>query len=241
MGAVKGFIDSFDDSDKLQQAAKANLQDLAAYANEKAKAIKDEIYQSIVSADSTDNPPRNLDQYKGAIDNIIQQDNETHAYHSDNADSIKDAVSDVLSGLLNQEGDELKTGAQKVVTSAIDALFGSTSAGEDTTELYFLARDNFTVVRIDLKAWKREVSSTSLREKVELVSAFGYTKSVVNAKKLGRDTLRNEFTPLITATYPDLEPKESLAKLDEFIDQLLVEDKPTDKPADKPKQKEPAQ
>jgi len=85
-----------------------------------------------------------------------------------------------------------------------------------------LVREQFSIVRIDVMVWKRDVTSKSLQSIVDNVSAFVYSKSSVNLENIKSDTLFAQFTPLVEAAYPDVSLQVRLAKTGFFIDEILT-------------------
>lgn len=154
---------------------------------------------------------------------------ETHAVSADSADHIADGISNALKNLFgvikDQSGWDKIAGASleaftTTVNTLIDGFIGKSEGRFDEAGDYHLLVENDTLVRIDMRAWQREVKSQAITSEIQSVAAFAYTKSVVDIKKIDPALFRLHFIPLVKECYPDKNPIQQIKECDKFFTTL---------------------
>lgn len=199
MGAIRNFVQKADDSDKVLQEANAHLDTMSALAKARVDYAIERINNSLLGAgQGTD---RTL-----PVSEIQAHISQTHAYSSANADKISKTVSSALQDFIQPDQDREKgvlDGVSKLASAGITALFGSSSATEDTYEDYHIALDGLSLIRLDIFGWKRVVESESLKKRVEQISAFVIYKSTVATSQAKFDTFLDKYQSVIKHDHPD--------------------------------------
>ena len=165
------------------------------------------------------------------ITHIVTRDTETHAYASDSADHIVDAVASSVQKLLGViKGDD--TAWDKIASAAIDiakdslntiitAFLGASEGTADYTEYSFIYLDGVVLMRVDLKGWRRDITSTGIKQYIQNVSAFAYAKSVVDVAKTDVGTFTEYVQRLVAKAYDLNDPIEVADKCQEFYDHMV--------------------
>lgn len=127
-------------------------------------------------------------------------------------DAIMEAVDSFFTG---KKG--VKDGFKKLVKQGLSGLIGNTSIGETTEEMFFVFPENYSIVRVDVKAYKYNFSSKGVfSNDVENVFVYAMTKSIVDHKKVGIDFLLHCVVDMMTEDGKDVD----LAQVEEFVKEL---------------------
>lgn len=123
------------------------------------------------------------------------------------SDSIKSAIDMFFKG-----GEDVKSGFKELVQVALDTIIGNTSIGEQEDKLFFVYPENFAVVRVDVKCYKYQFSSTGIIADSQNVFCYTMCKSIVDHTKLTIDELLYMVTEMLGDT--------NIEKVESFITQL---------------------
>jgi hypothetical protein len=175
VGAIRAFIDR-NESDDLTREQNAHLQALDEMARTKADLFREIAIKNLIDAgNGTDKT--------APIVHILDTLHETYAYSSQNASGISEKVNSALMNLIGDGDEQINSGISKLMSQAVIALFKNNEKSADMN-IYFLAVEGTSIIRLDLYGWKRIVTSELLARKVEQVSAFVLVKSVVDVNRL---------------------------------------------------------
>ncbi|MHB8531959.1 MAG: hypothetical protein ACYDC2_04485, partial [Solirubrobacteraceae bacterium] len=205
MGFVRNILKEVNQTEQLGQEAAAHLEALEELANTKAELFEATIKTRLASAGM------GIDQTI-PISQILDFTRETRAYIAEDAKNISGVVNEAITGFVEGGKPNIVSGIEKLLTTAITALFGESSGGEFTTSKYYVANEGIALVRIDFMAWKRQVKAVSLTEKIEQVSAFVLSKATVDIKKTSFDTFLEAYQNVVLASNEKLTPKEIIAE-----------------------------
>lgn len=153
---------------------------------------------------------------------------ETHSYLSSNADKIASTVNSVIGDFVKGGKDNITNGVSSLITEAVTVLFGETESSDITISKYYIAMEGVALIRLDLMGWKRSVEATSLRKKVEQVSAFTLSKSTVDVTKLDFDTFLDQYQDIVKADNPKISTTEIVTSAKDLF-KLFKEESESDK------------
>lgn len=115
---------------------------------------------------------------------IVGNKKEIRAFSSSEADNIGDVVSRSLTAFLSGNKDTIINGVGNLITNALNIFLGSSEASSDTIEMYYVATDGLSPVRVDIKAWYQSVQAQSIKKKMERVVTVVATKSVIDVNRI---------------------------------------------------------
>ena len=130
-------------------------------------------------------------------------------------DVIMDAVGSFLKG-----SSGLKEGFETLVKQGLAGLIGNTSLGEAAEDMFFVYPENYSIVRVDVKAYRYNFSSKGLlADDVESLFVYAMCKSIVDHKTVSRDYLMHAVVDMMR-TDPDADP--NITAVMDFIKQLVA-------------------
>lgn len=138
-------------------------------------------------------------------DKALEYRNGQHANISNSCDeAIASAIDEFFRG-----SSSVKAGFQKIVKQGLSRLIGNTSIGEAEDTMSFVYPENYSIVRVDVMAYKYTFSSKGvLANNVENVFVYTMAKSIVDHKKVGVDFLMHSVVDMLRGDSeedPDLE------------------------------------
>ncbi|KAJ7140594.1 hypothetical protein C8R43DRAFT_892774 [Mycena crocata] len=123
------------------------------------------------------------------IDKILVMDHSVHAGVTNNADNIKNAVTNA--GKAFASGHVLD-GITGIVSVGLDAVLGNVAANQSEHTTYAITCGELGgVMRVDINIFCYTYTATALTKVTNNVVAVAYTISSVDTSKLDSDTLRN--------------------------------------------------
>lgn len=196
MSVVKDVINSFDSSDELAQVQKEAVEALAALGNSKAEVFKMEIQESLMSAGNGTN-------LTVPVSAVLRSLVDVRAYSSTESGHIGDVVKNALSSFIKGTSESIIDGVGSLISETLSVFLGSASASTGTTEEYYVATEGLSIVRVDMKAWYLNVSSSSIKQKMERITAVVAVKSVVDLGKIDFSTFLNLYQQQLLETGMD--------------------------------------
>lgn len=203
MGSISSMLPS---SAASTSDVAALVDSLESLAEEKANGFKAAITDSLLAAGT------GIDRTI-PISTIDDFTYETHAYNSQNANAIESTITSSINDFVQGGTQNILNGITNILTTAITALFGDTSASEQEVQRYFVATEGIALVRLDFMGWKRSVSSTSITSTNQQVSAFVMMKSTVDVEKLDFDTFLTTYQDVLAMAAPPLTADQITAEL----------------------------
>lgn len=177
MGMIRDKIKELDESKALTDDTRELINNLMDLAEEKAKTMENDIKLAILGAG------KDLDQTI-PIDKYLQSDVRTAASTSDSADFV-DKAKDKITKLSEGGKDNIIEGVCGLVGQAVEMFLGSSSSGGSTLKCYYIIPGDFgQLFRLDIHGWKREVQATSIKTKIEKVSAYCAVFSAIDMDNL---------------------------------------------------------
>ncbi|MEU6541651.1 hypothetical protein [Streptomyces sp. NPDC047000] len=196
MGSISGVIESLDTSGKQMEDAKEALEALEALAQTKAEYFQMDIEKALITAGSDQDR-------KVPIEAVLDSTSQTHAMSSDNVQNVGAPVAKALKSFCRGSADEIIDGVANLVTDILADFLGESEAAEDTLHRYVVLTEEYSIIRIDLRAWQRAVTSSGIRKKAEKVSAFVMVKSAVDLEKIGFNTFLYLYRAQLNAMHMD--------------------------------------
>ncbi len=118
---------------------------------------------------------RAFEQYKMYSVNISQTP----------AESIKEVLNKFFQG--TEAG--IKDGVLGLVEIGLNTVLGNRITGENEQSMFFIIPDRLNLVRVDVKAWRYNFSSSDIIDTVENAFCYIFTKSIIDHKSLTPDEL----------------------------------------------------
>lgn len=100
-----------------------------------------------------------------------------------------DGIMAAIDSFFKGTKDDVKAGFKEVIKTAINVLFASTVAGEQSERKYFVTILHNAIVRVDVYFWKYYFSQKSITDDVEQAFCYVLVKSIVDHTKVSVDTL----------------------------------------------------
>lgn len=130
---------------------------------------------------------------------LLSSHREVRAFSASEIGNIGTAVSVALKSFLNSDKELIINGLSGVITDALKRFLGSDEASSDTIEMYFIATDGLSPVRIDIKAWYYSVTAESIRRSMERITTVVATKSSIDVTRIDLATFlflfEHQFAP----------------------------------------------
>ncbi|QOS67053.1 hypothetical protein GS424_010905 [Eggerthella guodeyinii] len=144
-------------------------------------------------------------------------------YHNSQHVNISQQCDDAITGAVDEffkGGKGVKAGFQKLVKQGLSGLIGNTSIGETEEKMFFVFPENYSIVRVDVMAYKYTFSSKGvLANNVENVFVYTMAKSIVDHKKVGVDFLMHAVVDML---WGDSDEGPSLDQVMPFIQNLQM-------------------
>lgn len=129
-------------------------------------------------------------------------------------DAIMEAVDEFFKG---KKG--VKEGFRTLVKHGLSGLIGDTTIGETEDKMFFVFPENYSIVRVDVMAYKYTFSSKNIFAKeVDNVFVYAMSKSIVDHTQVGVDYLMHSVVEMMR-TDPDEDP--DLFTVMDFIRELV--------------------
>lgn len=182
MGIIKKAIESFDSQSQVFAEQKEAIKALEELGKAKADIFVRDIQSSLMTAgDEKSNKTV-------PITFMIGSKMEVRAFSAKETGNIGGVVTTALTSFLSGNKDNIVNGIGNLITSALGIFLGQGEASTDTIEMYFVATDGLSPVRVDIKAWYYGVTAKSITTKMERVTTVVATKSVIDVTRIDLGT-----------------------------------------------------
>lgn len=187
MGSIRAAANQIVANDDKLVREKALLDALASLAEEKGRSMTQQIMADLRTAGTAEN--RTV-----PIESIIATAEQHHAYARDGLNNqIAQSVSAALRGFCSGSSDKIIDGVTSLVSTALDAFLGAGEASEDSLHEYYLLTEGMSIIRIDLRSWRRKIGVDGMVRNIEAVSAFSAVKSTVDLSKVHLNTFLHMY------------------------------------------------
>jgi hypothetical protein len=178
MSTIKNAISKIDQSEASAAEQKEALRALEELGKAKAEIFVRDIQTGLRAAGEEKN------NKTIPVSCMLSSKKEIRAFSSSENANIGNVVTGALSSFLNGKKENIINGAGNLITGALTVFLGEGSASSDAIEMYYIAIDGLTPVRIDVKAWYCTVTATSIKTKMERVVTVVATKSVIDITRI---------------------------------------------------------
>ncbi|MFC8661922.1 hypothetical protein [Streptomyces sp. NPDC057199] len=186
MGAIRNLIQSVNAASESATEQKALIETLAKLAEAKANYFQLELTQKLRTAGSEEN-------LTIPVETVLDTTVATHAFSSEDSGAIGDTVKSALKSFLSGGEGKVIEGIGSLISDATGIFLGDASASESTLRETYVTIEGYSVVRIDISAWKMNVQAMGITQLTETVSAFVAAKSAVDMSKIGFSTFLNVY------------------------------------------------
>ena len=178
MSAIKTVIKSFDPTDEKYDEQLEAVRALEALGLAKAEIFVSDIQTSLLTAGEE------RSNKTVPVTFMVGSRKEVRAFSSSEAGNIGTVVNDNLAPFLNGNKDTIIKGVGNLIGSALNIFLGEGEATSDTIEMYYVATDGLSPVRIDIKAWFQSVTAKSITSKMERIVTVVATKSIIDVNRI---------------------------------------------------------
>lgn len=206
MSAITKALIGEDSSKELQDECSAHLDTLMALGQAKSQYYAEKINTSLLGAGQGTDKTFPIT----TIQSFIYQ---TKAYTADNAKNISEVVNGSIKNFVS--GDNT-TAVTTMISGFVDILFGSSEGSESEIIRYCAILEGATMTRLDFAGWSRSVTSKSLKNKCDKVSAFVLYRSIVDMKKVSLNDFISVYQLTVKAENPDLDTAGIVRKCQEL-------------------------
>ncbi|MFY1689962.1 hypothetical protein [Plantactinospora sp. WMMB782] len=195
MGSIRTAASQVVGNDEKAAREKALLDALASLAEEKGRSMTQQILADLRTAGTAEN--RTV-----PIESIIAIAEQHHAYAKDGlAENLSQTVSQSLKGFASGSADKIIDGVTSLISTALGAFLGAGEASEDTLHNYYLLTEGMSIIRIDLRSWRRTVNVAGIVNNIESVSAFSAVKSTIDLSKVHLNTFLYMYERQLAAVF----------------------------------------
>lgn len=209
---------SIDSSKAESDEVKEALESLWALGEAKQEIFRLTINDRLKNAAHTKTLP---------ITAIINQDGDIRAFVSKDINSIEQIIKDI-SGIFISGKTEIASAIANIATTVIRGFLGSGKGAEKQFEKYAAYTDGIALLRFDMYGWRCDVSAKSLMDRVESVSAYYYTVSVVDINEIDFPTFAAAYQNVLKQSLPPPSHEailQMLKELREIYDTLKIKSK----------------
>lgn len=209
MAKITSMIDNLTGQDAEKQRTREQFAFLQKMARAKSQVFEDEL--KLMLASSAHGESLEIVGSKAFEYHHGQHVNITKACD----DAIMDAVNEFFKGKAG-----VKEGFKTIVKQGLSGIIGDTTIGEVEDSMFFVFPENYSIVRVDVKAYKYTFSSKDIFAKdVENVFVYTMCKSIVDHTKVGVDYLMHTVVDMMRKD-PNTDP--DLSQVMDFIRELIA-------------------
>lgn len=158
---------------------------------------------------------------------IVNQAGDIRAYVSKDIESIETIIRNIA-GIFISGKAEVASAIANIATTVIRGFLGSGKGSETQCEKYAAYTDGIALLRFDMYGWRSDVNAKSLMDRVESVSAYYYTVSVVDIHEIDFPTFAAAYQNVLQQTLPPPSHEailKMLKELKEIYDTLRIKSK----------------
>lgn len=216
MAAITKALIGQDTSGELRDECAAHLDTLMALGQSKSQYYAEKIRTSLLGAGLGTDKTFPI----STIQSFIYQ---TKAYTADNAKNISDVVNKSIKGFVAGDNTSAVT---TLITGFVDILFGSSEGSENEILRYCAILEGVSMIRLDFAGWSRSVTSSSLKNKCDQVSAFVLYRSIVDMEKVSLNDFISVYQLTVKAENPGITTAETVKKCQELYYEFNPKSRP---------------
>lgn len=178
MSAIKAAIKSFDTADEKFEEQLEAVRALETLGAAKAEIFVRDIQTSLLTAGEEKS------NKTVPVTFVVGSRKEIRAFSSSEAGNIGRVANDSLASFLSGKKENIVNGIGNLVSNAMNIFLGEGEASSDTIEMYYVATDGLSPVRVDIKSWFQCVQAKSITSRMERVVTVVATKSVIDVNRI---------------------------------------------------------
>jgi hypothetical protein len=202
MAAVEKFIKTLSGADEKAAKAKEQLDLLTNAAKANLKIAEGNIAASLRGEG------QGIERLYIVPDSVMQGE---FGYTVSTSQEVDAGITEAIDTFFKGSKDDVKNGFKEVIKTAINVLFASTKAGEQSDQKYFVTILHNAIVRVDVYFWKYYFAQKSITDDINQAFCYVLVKSIVDHKKVSLDTL----VYLISEQMND-----DLSKVSAYVDEI---------------------
>lgn len=199
MGNIRDVVKGLDASSAVYGEQKELIETLALLASSKADSLALEVEKHIIEADSEL-------QKSLPAEFWLDTRKETHAIYKDGARSRIAEVEGGIKKFINsderppaEKSKNIVDGISNLIGSTVNNFLDADSSRGDTLERMFFYLSGYTVVRLDLRVWKREIASSEISKNISHVICTVAVKSCVDLSRVKINTFLTLYANELSA------------------------------------------
>jgi hypothetical protein len=98
-------------------------------------------------------------------------------------------IKEVLDKFFQGTESSILDGIKGLIEIGLNTILGNRIAGESEQSMFFIIPDRLNLVRVDVRVWRYNFSSTDIIDTIENAFCYIFTKSIIDHKKLTPDEL----------------------------------------------------
>lgn len=182
MSFIKDAIKSFDQADAKLAEQKEAVRALEELGKAKAEIFIRDINSSLLSAGG------DKSNQTVPITFVVASKKEVRAFSSSEVSNVGGVVSGALTSFLSGKKENILNGVGNLINDALTVFLGEGNASSDSIDMYCVATDGLSPVRIDLKSWYYSASAESITKTMEKIIVVVATKSVIDVTRIDLST-----------------------------------------------------
>ena len=182
MATIRNAIKSFDNAEGKLEEQKEAVRALELLGSAKGEIFIRDIQTSLLTAGEEKS------NKTVPVTFMVGSKKEVRAFSSSQTDSIGNIVTESLTAFLSGDKDTIIKGVGNLASKALGVFLGEGEASSDTIEMYYVATDGLSPVRVDMKAWFQCATATSITTKMERIVTVVATKSVIDVTRIDLGT-----------------------------------------------------
>lgn len=206
MSTIRKAIESCDASNEMEAVIKEQLETLIQLADKNASLAEEQIKAKLKDGKINDD-------LTVPISKVISSCREARAITTEGNADIVNKIAESISNFFNPGKEEIVKGISGIIGTVFDTLMGSGEGLELRQDLYVVAVEYPSVVRMDFSIWMRNTRAEGIRKKCKnAVSVVAY-KSAVDIKKLDFATFVTIYSSLLSKSFGN-----NLQEVDKLLD-----------------------
>jgi hypothetical protein len=122
------------------------------------------------------------------VTEVIARHSEYRAYSSKDVGKVPGEIASAVKDFITGGSDSIVEGVAKLVTTALTAILGKSTALQQETSTYYIVVQDYAIARYDLRAWSRYIEAQGIVEEIENALAIVAYKSSVDVSKISFNT-----------------------------------------------------
>ena len=212
----------------MKEEVKEILSLLYDLSEEKARSFEKEIYDSLRIAGTIENPTIPIIEILASYQEIRVITKKTEDKH------ITDGIGEAVKKIISEGSDNIINGITGLIDTELRDVLRVAKGEERLGRSYYIATEGFSVIRLDLVYWCRNISAESVMEYAEKSLVCVVMKSIVDMSKVSFNEFLSTYQKQLSRCNLSIEQlKEDLrnvqSKLKEYEERRLESEKEKEK------------